>query len=484
LASTPFAFVASDREALPFEDQSDLGEYIGFIDIRPEHIETPIAMALLAPPVHMRLAGRTTIMVGDYGPYFGAHSFPCTVYCMHDPKEGGTVCAHACIMMVLGMMLDRGASLDGPFALHYLAQVFREYHQRKVAEQISISGDAPDDDRVDIDPDLLDADKDVEDVLQQLGWYDPADTPVQGATLANASFILDDTTLPARVSTGLDCLGRRRPQRWIRDFSPGGLLPWIEVLPLVHRFGVTGHASGWPPNVNSETDTNRLFIMLMDAYIVAGFPIILFVNSRTLWGELEPEGHTVVVVGISSTDTFETTSLIIHDPGVGPFVEHSAARCLSAVTEYPQNQGGRGEKTCVLFVGDKGIKTHAIVCIQDLQASDPEAAAMLRAGNYRIRLIDKLDVWNVYRGHIEVAAPSSLENLLPPARCWCIDATSIDSNRYVWLYNADESDAQFLGRLHINPNSKLAWWRGLGAENESKLGDAGELSESSIPAPA
>ncbi|MCA9140056.1 MAG: hypothetical protein KDB00_24960 [Planctomycetales bacterium] len=94
-----------------------LAKYLGFVDLRTNSPASPIALALLAVPRHLRHDRHATVIQGLYGRLFGAFSFPCTAYTMHDPTTGGAYCAQACLIMTLILLADRGANIQGSYDL-------------------------------------------------------------------------------------------------------------------------------------------------------------------------------------------------------------------------------------------------------------------------------------------------------------------------------------------------------------------------------
>lgn len=105
----------------PFRHDEKLGEYLGFVDTRPNYESAPLAMGLLAVPSKYRHDADVHILTGQYGRFFGGEAFPCTVYSMHDGATSGAHCAQACLIMALGMLADRKARIRGTYELTYLA---------------------------------------------------------------------------------------------------------------------------------------------------------------------------------------------------------------------------------------------------------------------------------------------------------------------------------------------------------------------------
>lgn len=97
-------------------------KYLGFVDLRTHSPVSPVALALLVPPRDIRHDRDATLVTGQYGRLFGAHSFRSTVYSMHDPKSGGAHCAQACLMMVSSMLADRGVKIHGSYDLTFFSE--------------------------------------------------------------------------------------------------------------------------------------------------------------------------------------------------------------------------------------------------------------------------------------------------------------------------------------------------------------------------
>lgn len=105
----------------PFSRDEELGEYLGFIDLRLFFEASPLAMGLLSVPAYMRHDLDTYVITGSYGRFFGGEAFPCTVYSMHDPATSAAHCAQACVIMAISMLADRKAQIRGTYSLTYLA---------------------------------------------------------------------------------------------------------------------------------------------------------------------------------------------------------------------------------------------------------------------------------------------------------------------------------------------------------------------------
>jgi len=102
-------------------NEDRFGQYLGFLDLRRHYTQSPIALALLAPPRHLREDPLTFIALGDYAPLFGAPSFPCTPFATHERAISGAVCAQSAAFIQLVALADRGARMFGPYTISMLA---------------------------------------------------------------------------------------------------------------------------------------------------------------------------------------------------------------------------------------------------------------------------------------------------------------------------------------------------------------------------
>jgi hypothetical protein len=115
-------YSSSAMRCHPIEGTDRFDRYLGFLDMRPNSMRSPLAMALLAPPRRFVHDRDCFVITGEYGPLFGATGFPCSVYSMHDPDTGGARCGQASVIMALGALADRGAGFLGSYTLTYLAK--------------------------------------------------------------------------------------------------------------------------------------------------------------------------------------------------------------------------------------------------------------------------------------------------------------------------------------------------------------------------
>lgn len=86
---------------------TELGRYLGFIDFRLDSA-SPVALAIIVPPRHLRHDPSIRVILGDYGHIFGGPSFTGTVFASHDPETSGAQCSQAAVLMAVGLVSDRG----------------------------------------------------------------------------------------------------------------------------------------------------------------------------------------------------------------------------------------------------------------------------------------------------------------------------------------------------------------------------------------
>jgi len=129
----------------------------------------------------------------------------------------------------------------------------------------------------------------------------------------------------------------------------------------------------------------RIAERLIDAYVLARCPVILFVDAHTLHSDYpRGEGHAVVIVGVRHAVAAERarfptvgesaefcpellSDLIVHDPGFQPYFVIPTDMCFYASAQYCERKAGRPEG-CInlVFVATQKIAVHAIDCLQSL----------------------------------------------------------------------------------------------------------------------
>ncbi len=435
------------------------GHYLGFIDLRPNFGPTPkeknkgapLALGLLVPPRRYRLDPRSFIITGDYSAVFGGPPYSCTVYCQHDPHTSGAKCAQAALIMALSMLADRRARVEGSYALTFLAKGQIEGVQNRIEPG---------------EPDeclywKLVVGRDIH------GWFDC--DGLSPDECVNALAGSDSGRSRFRVSPCLVKLYSKEPIR----------------QRLKKR--------------NRDYDfTDRLSKRLIQAYVSAKLPIVLFVDPNHWWSRTRSKpgkkkkitGHAVTVIGIRrhGPDTLgrvigmkDPFYLIVHDPGHEPFYEKSINSSLNAAWHYyasvRRKRVGSPDKDRLpllrfLGIADELLKTHPSHCLdylcgystlctrddlQDPVATDPiqiqrvksfapYASVSRKSGtNFRIRLIHSDELPTILRAE-DVDDPNITGQLtFPPGRYWAVmgyrftKPTSAGSLSDVWLFPAEES---------------------------------------------
>jgi hypothetical protein len=378
------------------------GHYVGFIDLRPNSFESPLALGVLGLPRRYRHNPDVRIVTGSYGPLFGGPAFAGTVYSMHDPKEGGAPCAQACAIMALGMLADRGAQISGNYTLTYLA--YRKSAREHTHEDSIAAGD------------------------RHLGNGIP-----HGVT--RFSFAL-------RGETGND--------------KNAGLAPG-ELAQVLAERGISTLHIARPVN-----DGNRILMQrLIEAYITARFPIILAVDSAAWWPwRKHPRhaGHAVLVVGYRRLSNHPgEISLITHDPGYMPYYELPFADCQRACAQLRLRNGNPADKFHAILIAPESIRLHASECVSWLLAAEREFKPFFARNDdrdYRIALIVRDDLADrLYARPINPPQVRQFVSRLQAAlevsldRCayWCIAGFQQRRLRTVWLFDARKPIATAAG---------------------------------------
>ncbi len=287
--------------------QSDdhFGHYAGFVDLRPNSIGSPLAFAVLALPRQYRHCSDAFLITGQYGPLFGGPSFRSTVYSMHDPKDGGAVCAQACVIMALGLLADRGARISGSYTLTYLGKKKRDFR----ACLPGPTGNA----------------------VRRLGDFEKGNH-------------LGDVNDNDGVRWHFDAAG-----------GLGGLEP-DRIAQLLNDRDVSACLF----QEESNEQSGMLLERMAEAYVAARSPVILAVDAATWWPWIAPNGaaHAVIVIGIRKLLDTNELALITHDPGFIPFYERPFSECQRACEEY----SGAGQLSAV-FAAHHTVKRHAYHCV-------------------------------------------------------------------------------------------------------------------------
>ena len=339
-------------------DSQKFGEYIGFVDLRENNAPSSLAIAVLKPPRHLRFRSDVILLTGEYSRLFGGEAFEGSVFSMQEGSKGGVICADACLVMALGMLSDRVPTLEGGFDLAYLAAVCnrdRLFEQPKSCESSCLGAN-----------DNLDG-------SFRIGGL----TGVQMANLGDRlskelAFSRGDQTPPDDRAIGAS---------------------------LLHRKGVAEYSSA----VSIEQH-DRMLLRIIEANLLAKFPMILNVDSDR-WTEVRtgtpPKpprdiGHAVVIVGLSGNlDNHKSANLIVHDPGVGPFVEipFDAAVSAARALKLKQTKQAGNIVSMVTFFPRSSVPAEFALCILQYRARGPIVESYLEQlmEHGRIDLVDPRD---------------------------------------------------------------------------------------------
>jgi len=254
------------------------------------------------------------------------------------------------------------------------------------------------------------------------------------------------TVATERDETCLENRGREAVQAefpYEKIFAVDGLLEDEIVQLLRHpECGTTVDAIYLPPSWTNYRRCKRL----VEAYISARFPVIMFVDAAAWsspssedppseahavvgkgWHKGQPSvGHAVVVVGFRRSFPApsarkngaspgepapppvpylaEVTEFIVHDPAFQPFVQRPVKHCLMASCQYAYGDV-EAEQTHLFLVADASVKRHADHCLKTIEdqhgdlwheyfevlAPDPQYPA-----DYRITLLHRDDVLKAF----------------------------------------------------------------------------------------
>lgn len=189
----------------------------------------------------------------------------------------------------------------------------------------------------------------------------------------------------------------------------------------------------------------RLVRKLVEANIMARFPMILAVDSQTWWPwrkEVRHAGHAVVVVGYRRLANHPgELSLITHDPGFIPFYERPFDDCKDACAAYSS-----ADKFHIVVVAPRFVTVHAHQVLKSLSREPdfepyPDPA---ENSDYRIALVVRDDladriyarpayprvqrrfVWNLQRAFNEN---------LPRTAYWCVAGMKDHRIKRAWLFD-------------------------------------------------
>jgi len=383
--------------------EEELGEYLGFLDLRLNSEQSPLGLGLLAPPKRYRRDPDTFLVTGAYGPVFGSPAFRATVYSQHDPNTSGAVCAQACLIMALGSLSDRRARLEG---LHTLTVLAADYSTPNTNPGSRIPVRRP--------------------INQLPGVMD-------GTQCRNA--------LPDRNQPG-------------EFFRVGGLIPGQCRHVLMHC-GVNSflHTFFHPP----RPAVNRLIERYLEAYLYSRFPVIYFVDTLAWWPweSGKEDGHAVVVIGLRRERATRKCWLITHDPGFRPFFEKPLGKALDAGWRFSEKKRREAGKQPLplrfLAVVDAKLRIGADACVDYLRNHPVYSRVFvpyletLDTRDYQIRLCERSEIFSRLCDLMPGLTPATRDALatLPNGRYWCVFAFSSQDTlhelRHLWIFDAEQS---------------------------------------------
>ena len=349
-------FVFSPARCRTFTRFHRFARYVGFIDLRLRSQHSPLALAVLAPPRRLRRDRLTSIATSHYGEVFGAASFPGTPYCMHDPEVGGAWCSQASLIIAMTMMSDRGVPVLGSFEITALARS----PLQSVAKQINYPSR-------------------------------PDEASIAKDCLAARTRALPENMSARDLTFGISGLDFREALGVLND------LQWCRTSAIGFRE---------PDSALSR----HIFCRLVDAYVTARLPVILFLNTGVLYDLRDcSEEHCVVVVGTKrSNPTSEgvrhepLSDLVIHDPGLAPYQLVPTSLCLDASAKYIPGDGP--PYLHAIFAAPARIDRHAWQCLQDLLLDDEPiwSETLLRRYcedarcDFRVTLVHAVDIADTF----------------------------------------------------------------------------------------
>ncbi|HYH68827.1 MAG TPA: hypothetical protein VD866_29310 [Urbifossiella sp.] len=409
-----------------------LGLYIGFVDLRRNYVHGPLAFGLLAVPRKLSVDPDAHIIVGNYGPLFGGPAMSGTVYAMQDDQTTGAACAQACVIMVLGMLADRGARLEGSYTL----------------TQLGYSGDGKDD-----QPEGV-SDEDWQRVTD-----DPDIATAFSATYGLRPWRIERVLRHLRV--GAEVVALRREVYAAGEPAEG------DADELARRtLRTTGDQR------TDEAALEKLALRMIECHVQARYPVILGVDAEawTRQKQKEKVGHAVTVVGVRKASLQNREPhLIIHDPARQPYFEMAATRCFATCWKY------RTDRSLVLIMSTEwGVRSlHS--CWTYLKEHEFYTLARYVYGrglrpevpfDYQFSLVYKKDV-HTFLWPVPLRTPERQEldaQLgLAADRYWCVAGYEARHLEVVWLFpTAGEPGDPWEVRLDWDSSRhlRLTWYPG------------------------
>jgi hypothetical protein len=389
-----------------------LGQYIGYVDLRRHYKTAPLALGVLAVPRKLGIDPDSHVIHGNYSPLVGGPAFPCTVYSRQD-ATAGAACAQACIIMLLGMLADRGAVLEGSYTLTQLGYQF---------------------------------------------------LPPTGAELPAGS-VPDGRVERSFPSRGLS------PSRIV------GVLRWLGINaevarlePRVHSAESRGMVERLAQRIIECYIQARYPVILgVDPIYLAQLPDAANAppGPEAGWGvrqEIQPDApaHAVTVVGIRKASLQERPPhLVIHDPARQPFLERPVSFVFEACRRNPTDDGDR--RILMILPTEASVRCSLIACLDQLReennvlfetflgrkGAEPDAPH-----DCQFSLLYPKDVhtflWPIPLGGKE-RADLDAQFEFQSRRYWCIAGYRNGRLLGAWFYPSDEDRPRLAMILHVAP---------------------------------
>ena len=408
-----------------------LGQYIGFIDLRRHYEAAPLALGLLSAPSQLRVDPDAHLVLGNYGPLFGGAAFPCSVYSQQD-RTAGAACAQACIIMVLGMLSDRHARLEGSYTLT----------QSGNAEEPSIPPLSP-----------------------GRSSYPPGLAELSEQASVTRVFPVAEGLRPSQIVSVLNRQGTYAARTRL-------------------RLGPTQ-----PPDDDDPAEEADLFVpdrevqerlaqRIIECHIQARCPVILgveayaFHHGRPRDGK-RPVGHALTVVGMrKGSSQRRHPCLILHDPASRPYLERPLRDVLDACNSY--SGPDKAPRVVMILATEQSVRCSLAECLAWIQSQksfscfDAYFGSQALAGgpcDYQFSLLHPKDInaflWPVPLDR-DQRADVAQQLALRGGRYWGMASYTDSRLRAAWLFRADQpvSDAE-LTLYAIEPDRQFHILRNL-----------------------
>jgi hypothetical protein len=267
---------------------------------------------------------------------------------------------------------------------------------------------------------------------------------------------------PANDPDG-DCIAFRRAATLSGWFDVGGLsLP--QLMGYFNRYGNVGaflHQLRYEDR--SRPLTERVITRLIEAYVLARFPVILAVDTDAWVNESNAPSprehcskHAAVVVGIRRSNLNpDEVALIVHDPASQPFLELAARSCIRASQYFAGSEiecdEAKKHDVHLLAVTDARIRRDVWRCMRAVAGHRRfgpilEKYERPKVGDLRVRLLWRDDLADGLlpigqRAEHRVSLHDQFCRLLDPSRYWAIACYDDDDDlQHAWLFDANQPD--------------------------------------------